>query len=224
VARSGTERRYGRFARRALALALLTAGWTAVLAFAGAIAYAADTNGDSTGSAPVRRLVGVLDHTLRDLARTAESVPRTLHHVIGTVASPTTAPALSPHVRHRAGDTPRALGRPGHTRHRRAAVRMGTALRHPPVVAPVRAKTSQAVDHVPTTRLQHPRAPAPYSPTAPESLTAGPAVPSSGIAGPVLALTHHPHLNAPRLTRDEAPTCVPAPAPAVTGIPGCSPD
>jgi hypothetical protein len=47
---------------------------------------------------------------------------------------------------------------------------------------------------------------------------------SSGITGPALALTHHLHLNAPRLTRDEAPNCVPAPAPAFMGIPGCSPD
>jgi hypothetical protein len=222
VTRSGTERRHGRLARRALALALLAAGWTAALAFT--TAHAADAYGDSTGPTPVRPLVSVLDHTLRDLARTAEGVPRILHHVIGTVASPTAAPASSPHVRHRTGDTPRALGRPGHARHRRAAVRMGTTRRHPPAVPPVRAKTAQVARHVPAPRLQHPRAPAPYAPTAPESLTAGPAVPSSGIAGPALALTHHPHLNAPRLARDEAPTCVPAPAPAVAGIPGCSPD
>jgi hypothetical protein len=114
VTRSGTAWRYGRLARRAFAVALLVAGWTAVLTFADAAAHATGTHDDRTGPTPVRQLRGVLDHTLRDLARMAEGVPRTLHHVIGTVASPTVA---SSHVRHRAGDTPRALGHPGHARH-----------------------------------------------------------------------------------------------------------
>lgn len=182
VARSGTEQRCGRLARRVLVLALLTAGWTAALAFVGALAHATGTYGDGTGPAPVRQPAGVLDHTLSDLARTAEGVPRTLHHVIGSVASPTTAPDSSSHVRHRVGDTPRALGRPGQARQRKAAVRVMPIQQHAPTVAPVRAKTTRVVRHIPAPELQR------------------------------------------LVTRDEAPTCVPAPALAFTGIPGCSPD
>jgi hypothetical protein len=88
-----------------------------VLTSTGAAAHAAGTYDDRTGPTPVRRLIGALDHTLHDLARMAEGVPRTLHHVIGTVASPTAAPASSSHVRHRAGDTPRALDHPRRARH-----------------------------------------------------------------------------------------------------------
>lgn len=224
MTRSGTERRHGRLARRALAFALLAAGWTALLAFAGAAAHAADTCDDGTGRTPVRQLVGALEHTLRDLARTAEGVPRTLHHVIGTVAAPTAAPASATHVRHRIGDTPRALGRPGHARRSRTAIGGAAASRHAPAGAQVRAKTSRVVRHGRARHRKDPRAPAPYAPTAPESLTAGPAVPSSGIAGPALAPVHDPQPDSPRLTRDEAPACVPDPVPAVAGIPGCSPD
>jgi hypothetical protein len=132
-----------------------------------------------------------LSHELRSrpvVARTVEDIPGTPHHAVRPATVTATA-SETPRILDRAGRWPCHPGR--HTPARKAQEHLQAAepcARHLPWHQAVRRATpAHARRHAPTVSTDH-RMPLPYAPTAPASVTAGPAVSSSNAAGPALSV------------------------------------